>query len=209
MQNSFPANLATQTNSYLKPLKNYNLPDFILKLVAKECDSDLVEKGRQDKKLNSMNNKAIDLLYKIFVNCDEHESGKYARYRFYVYISSMYHKCEILLDEKILGKSGKSHLIPVAIKDNGMYIGVAFSKFSGNPVTKQEVKKFHDIVNDIKQGELCTQLNDAIYCSSIGFSYNALHELEKYNMEVSESPETKIKFKIAVFENRIYNLIKC
>ena len=209
MSSNFPASSTFQTSPHMQSLKNYNLPDFILKLVAKECDSDLLEKGRQDKKLNSLNNKAIELLYKIFVNCDESESGMYNKYRFYVYISSMYHKCEILLDETILGKSGKRYQIPVAIKDNGMYIGVAFNKFTGNPVTKQEIKKFHNMVSDLKNGDLGTQLIDAIYCSSIGFSDDAIHEIENYNLEESKMPETKIKFKIASFEDRIYSLIKC
>lgn len=193
----------------MKLLINYNLPDFILKLVAKECESDLAEKGKLDKKLKSMNAKAIELLYNIFVNCDENESGVYNKYRFYVYVSSMYHKCEILLDEVISGKSGKTYRIPVAIKDNGMYIGVAFNKDTGAQVTKQEIKKFHNIVHDLKRGDLGTQLTDATYCSSVGFSDNAILDLENYNLEESEHFDTKIKFRIASFENRIYSLIKC
>lgn len=209
MGNNFPPNLTSQVNPHMQSLKNYNLPDFILKLVAKECGSDLAEKGRVDKKLKSLNNKAIELLYKIFVNCDENESGRYNKYRFYVYVSSMYHKCETLLDEAITGKSGKSHQMPIAIKNNGMFIGVAFNKFTGTPVTKQEIKKFHNTVKDLKSGDLGTQLTDAIYCSSIGFSDGAIHELENYNIEESKNPETQIKFKIASFEDRIYSQIKC
>ena len=209
MVDNFPGSVTSQVSPHMQSLKNYNLPDFILKLVARECESELAEKGKLDKKLKSLNNNAIELLYKIFVNCDENESGMYNKYRFYAYVSSMYHKCEILLDEVIQGKSGKSYQVPVAVKDNGMYIGVAFNKDTKTPATKQEIKKFHNIVNDIKNGELGTQLIDATYCSSIGFSDGAIAELENYNMEESEQSNTKIKFKIASFENRIYSLIKC
>jgi len=209
VDNRFPSNITSQHIPQLESLKNYNIPDFILKLVANKCESDLAEKGKLDKKLKSLNNKAIELLYKIFVNCDENESGMYDRYRFYVYVSSMYHKCEVLLDESIQGKSGKTYLIPVAIKENGMYIAVAFNKFAETSVTKQEIKKFHNTVMDLRQGDLGAQLTDATYCSSIGFSDGAVDELENYNMEDSEDSDTKIKFKIASFENRIYSLIKC
>ena len=208
VNSSFPTFFTSQVGAHVESLKKYNLPDFILKLVAKECDSDLSERGRPDKKLQSLNKKAIELLYQIFVNCDENESGKYDGYRFYTYVSSMYHKCEILINEKISGGSGKIHLIPVAVKSNGMYIAVAFNKFSKTVITKQEIKKFYNIINDLKQGDLGTQLADAIYCSSTGFSGNALVELENLNNKRSKEPEAKINFKIANYENRIYSLIK-
>ncbi len=206
---NFPTFFTSQVGDHVESLKNYNLPDFILKLVAKECDSELSERGRPDKKLRSLNKKAVDLLYQIFVNCDESESGKYARYRFYTYVSSMYHKCEVLINEKISGTPGRTHLIPVAIKSNGMYIAVAFNKFSKNTVTKQEIKKFYNIIDDLKRGDFGTQLADAIYCSSAGFSGNALVELESLNNKRSRDPGSKINFKVANFENRIYSLIKC
>lgn len=199
----------SQGGTHLESLKNYALPDFILALVAKECDSDLSEKGRTDKKLRSMNNKALDLLHQIFVRCDKNESGKYDQYRFYAYVSSMYHKCEILIDEIISGGSGKKHLVPMAVKDNGMYIAVAFNKDAGNAVTKQEIKKFYKISDDLKQGVHGTQLTNSIYCSSVGFMGKALVELENLNSKSSKDPETKINFKIANFENQIYSLMKC
>ncbi|MCH7757273.1 MAG: hypothetical protein IIA19_02165, partial [Thaumarchaeota archaeon] len=93
--NNFPEFGTSQVGPHIETLKNYALPNFVLELVAKECNSDLSEKGRMDKKLQSMNQKAIELLYKIFVKCDKDNSEKYAQYRFYAYVSSIYHKCEI------------------------------------------------------------------------------------------------------------------
>jgi hypothetical protein len=192
----------------VESLKNYALPDFILKLVAKECDSDLSEKGRTDKKLQSMNQSAIELLYKIFVKCDDDTSKKYAQYRFYAYVSSIYHKCEILINEMITGGSGKNYLVPVAVKENEMYIAMAFNKSTDIAVTKQEIKKFYNIANDLKQGEQGMQLVDFIYCSSVGFMGKALVELENINEKRSKDPETKINFNMAKFENQIYSSMR-
>jgi hypothetical protein len=205
---NFPEFGNQQNGPYLETLKNYNLPDFILKLVAKECGSDFTEKGRIEKKLQSMNQMAIELLYKIFVKCDEDNSEKYSAYRFYSYISSMYYKCEVLLNEKIPGSSGKTHLVPVAIKENEMYISIAFKKNEGKQVTKKDTIKFYNVVDDIKKGDYGTQLTDAIYCSSGGFKGEAVVNLEYLSNKRAKNPEAKINFKIANFENRIYSLVK-
>ena len=55
----------------------------------------------------------------------------------------MYHKCEVLINESIPGKSGKEHKIPIAIKSNGMYMAIAFNKGTGNSInTKRMLKNF-------------------------------------------------------------------
>ena len=59
----------TQCGSFVATLKNYNLPDFILTLVANDCNSDLLERGRIDDRLSSMNDAALELLHKGFVDC--------------------------------------------------------------------------------------------------------------------------------------------
>ena len=63
-----------------------------------------IERGRIDDRLQSMNDEALELLHKVFVDCEEDDAGKYAQYRFYAYVSSMYHKCEVLVNETIPGK---------------------------------------------------------------------------------------------------------
>jgi len=208
LNKNFPEFGNQQTGPFVESLKNYALPDFILKLVAKECDSDLSEKGRTNKKLQSLNQSAIELLYKIFVKCDDDTSKKYAQYRFYAYVSSIYHKCEILINEMITGGSGKNYLVPVAVKENEMYIAIAFNKSTDIAVTTQEIKKFYKISDDLKQGEQGMQLVDFIYCSSTGFMGNALVELENINEKRSKDPETKINFNMAKFENQIYSSMR-
>jgi len=148
-------------------------------------------------------------LYKIFVKCDNDTQKKYAQYRFYAYVSSIYHKCEILIDEIIPGISGKNYKIPVVVKENEMYIAIAFSKSTDRAVTKQEIKKFYDISDDLKQGEHGTQLIDSIYCSTSGFMGKALVQLENLNEKRPKNPESKINFNLANFENKIFSSTRC
>lgn len=205
----FPKFGMSQAGAFVAALKNYNLPDFILELVAKECKSDLNERGRIDDRLQSMNVQALNALHRIFVDCEEDEAGKFAQYRFYAYVSSMYHKCEVLINETIPGISGKNYKIPVAVKSNGMYIAVAFNKATGKPITQKETTKFYSIVDDIKKGDHGAQLTDAIYSSSVGFKGDALVQLEELSKSRKKDAENKLNFKTANFENNIYSVIKC
>ena len=150
VKKGFPSFGMSQAGAFVTALKNYNLPDFILKLVAKDTNSNLLERGRISDRLQSMNDEALELLNAIFVQCQDDKKGKYAQYRFFAYVSSMYHKCEILVNEVIPGKSGKDHKIPVAVKSNGMYIAIAFNKATGNPVNKKYLTEFYQTADDVK-----------------------------------------------------------
>ena len=209
VKKGFPSFGITQSGAFVAALKNYNLPDFILGLVAKDCDSDLLERGRIDDRLSSMNDASLELLHKVFVECEEDVDGRYAQYRFFAYVSSMYHKCDVFINEMIPGKSGKNHKMPIAIKNNGMYVAVGFNKSKGHSVSKKDVEKFYDIVTDVKNGEHGTQLVDAIYGSSAGFKGEAMVELEKLSKKIDSDDEFKLNFKTANFENRIYSVTKC
>ena len=206
VNSNFPEFCTPQVGHHVESLKNYALSDFILSLVAKECDSDLAERGRIDKKLQSMNEESIDLLYKIFVKCDKNESGQYALYRFYAYVASMYYKCEVLINEVLPGKSGNNYKVPVAVKSNGMYVSVAVNKDTGKQVNKRDTTKFYNMVYDIKNGEQGTMLYDAIYASSVGFNGDALVELERLAEARTNDSENKLNFKTACFENDIYSI---
>ena len=205
----FPSFGMSQAGAFVTALKNYNLPDFILKLVANDTNSDLLERGRISDRLQSMNDKALELLNSIFVECADDPKGKFAQYRFFAYVSSMYHKCEVFVNESIPGKSGKNYKILVAVKSNGMYIAIAFNKELGNAVNKKNIIKFYEIANDVKNGIHGTQLTDAIYGSSVGFRGDALVELERLSKSRKQNPEDKLEFKTANFENRIYSVTKC
>jgi|TARA_B100000959_G_scaffold58310_1_gene61074 hypothetical protein len=205
----FPKFGMSQAGSFVAALKNYNLPDFILVLIAKECKSELLERGRIDDRLQSMNDDALHLLHKVFVGCEEDDAGKFAQYRFFAYVSSMYHKCEVLVNETIPGATGKNHKILVAVKNNGMYIAVAHNKATGNPVNKKETNRFYEMVDDIKKGDHGTMLTDAVYGSSVGFRTDALLDLTELSKAREQDPENKLDFKTANFENNIYSVTKC
>jgi len=205
----FPKFGMSQAGSFVAALKNYNLPDFILVLIAKECKSELLERGRIDDRLQSMNDDALHLLHKVFVGCEEDDAGKYAQYRFFAYVSSMYHKCEVLVNETIPGEVNKNHKVHVAVKNNGMYIAVAHNKATGNPVNKKETNRFYEMVNDIKKGDHGTMLTDAVYGSSVGFRTDALLDLTELSKLRDDDPENKLDFKTANFENNIYSVTKC
>ena len=209
VKKGFPNFGITQSGAFVAALKNYNLPDFVLTLVAKDCNSGLLERGRIDDRLSSMNDASLELLHTVFVECEEDKAGKYAQYRFFAYVSSMYHKCEVVINEVIPGKSGKNHKIPIAVKLNGMYISVGFNKPTGHSVSKKDIKKLYDIVNDVKNGEHGTQLVDAVFASSAGFKGEAVVELEKLSKVDVSDAEFKLNFKTANFENRIYSVTKC
>ena len=209
VKKGFPSFGITQCGSLVADLKNYNLPDFILTLVASDCNSDLLERGRIDDRLSSMNDTALELLHSVFVECEEDKAGKYAQYRFFAYVSSMYHKSEVVISEVIPGKSGKNHKIPIAVKQNGMYIAVGFNKPTGHSVSKKDIIKFYELVTDVKNGDHGTQLIDAIFGSSSGFKGEAIVELEKLSKSQVTDPENQLNFKTANFENRIYSVTKC
>jgi len=209
VKKGFPNFGITQSGAFVAALKNYNLPDFVLSLVAKDCNSDLLERGRIDDRLSSMNDAALELLHRVFIDCEEDAEGKHAQYRFFAYVSSMYHKCEVLIAESIPGKSGKKHKVPIAVKNNGMYIAIGFNKPTGHAVSKKDIQKFYEIANDVKDGEHGTQLVDAIFASSAGFKGEAVVELEKLSKVDVSDAEFKLNFKTANFENRIYSVTKC
>ena len=109
----------------------------------------------------------------------------------------------------VTGKSGKNHKIPIAVKNNGMYIAVGFNKPNGHAVSKKDIKKFYEIVNDVKSGDHGTLLVDAVFGSSAGFKGEAIVELENLSKTVESDDENKLNFKTANFENRIYSVTKC
>lgn len=205
----FPTFGTTQDGVHVSTLKNYNLPDFILKMVAAECDSNLLEKGRMDDRLQSMNEKALKRLYKIFVDCEVDSEGKFAQYRFFAYVSSAFHKCEVLVNESIPGGSTKNCKFPVVVKNKGMYIAVAHNKATGYPVSTKEVKRFYEAVDDVKCGEHGTMISEAIYGSSVGIKQESIDELRSLSSQRPSDEENRIDFRMVNFENNIYSVTKC
>ena len=119
----------------------------------------------------------------------------------------MYYKCEVLINEILPGKSGNNYKVPVAVKNNGMYISVAVNKDTGKQVNRRDTTKFYHMIDDIKNGEQGTMLIDAIYASSVGFKGESLVEIERLSVaRNNDDPENKLNFKTAYFENDIYSI---
>lgn len=205
----FPQFGITQESEHITALRNYNLPDLILRLVAKQCKSGLQTNGRVDDRLQSMNVESLETLYRVFVNCESDDAGKFATYRFYAYISSTHHKCEVMINESIPGKSNKNHKIPIAVKSNGVYIAIAFNRAIGRPVSKADMARMYEISYDIKRGDHGTQLGESTYCSSVGFKEEALTEIARISKIRGKSLDGAIAFRVANFENNIYSTISC
>ena len=206
MNPGFPTFGRMQDGVFVEVLKNYTLPDFILKLIAKTCNSKLLERGRLYNKLQSMNDESLVLLHKIFVECQNDDAGKFMQYRFYAYVYSIYPKCEFLVNHSIPGLKS-NHKVAVAIKSNGVYVAVAINKVSDNQINKKDITKFFEIISDIKNGEYGELFTDAIYCSSVGFRPDALVQLESLNDISQNNSENKIYFKTVVFEDGMYSLV--
>ncbi len=202
----FPQFSRMQDNAHVEILKNYTIPDFVLQMIAKKCDSEFAEKGRYYAKLESMNDKSIELLHEIFVQYKNDDAGKFTQYRFYTYVSSLYPKCEIIINESIQGLQ-KKHKLPVAVKSNGSLVAIAENKPTGNSINKKDITKFFDVTSDIKNGEYGTTLSDAIYCSSVGFRPDALVELGSLKESRGVDLENIIHFKTVNFEDNMYNTV--
>jgi len=195
-----------QDNAHVEILKNYTIPDFVLKIIAKTYDSGFAEKGRYHAKLESMNDTSIKLLHDIFVKYKNDNAGKFTQYRFYTYVSSMYPKCEILINESIQGLQ-KKHKVAVAVKSGGSLVAIAENKPTGNSINKKDIVKFFDVITDAKDGEYGTTLSDAIYCSSVGFRPDALVELESLKESRCIDSENIIHFKTVNFEDNMYSTV--
>jgi len=63
VKKGFPSFGITQSGAFVAALQNYNLPDFILVLVAKDSNSELLKRGRINDRLSSMNDAALELLH--------------------------------------------------------------------------------------------------------------------------------------------------
>ena len=79
VKKGYPSFGITQSGAFVAALKNYNLPDLILVLIAKESESDLLKHWRNDERLSSINNAAVKLLPKVCVECEEDKEDKYAQ----------------------------------------------------------------------------------------------------------------------------------
>ncbi|NMJ86652.1 MAG: hypothetical protein EX285_02230 [Thaumarchaeota archaeon] len=149
-------------------LANYNLPKFVLEKVASKCESELAKKGKIIAILDSMNEAALTLLYKIFVKCEDDEEGEFSDYRFGVFISSKVHS-KIMFDQPLTGGSGTEYKVKMVVFGNQGLNAVGENKSKGGKVTVDELKRFNKMVKDISKSKDGLNLLSAFYGSSSGY----------------------------------------
>ena len=149
-------------------LANYNLPSFVLEKVASKCNSELVRKGKITTILGSMNESALALLHKIFVQCEEDEEGEFSDYRFGVFISSRVHS-RITFDQTITGESGHVYKVKVAVFGDQGLLAVGENKAKGEKISAEELLQFNEMVKDISKSSDGQNMLYAFYGSSVGY----------------------------------------
>ena len=191
-------------------LTNYNIPLQILQMVAKQCEctietrstrEELALKPKLSLLLARLNDRAIILLQKIFLDCHESLSS----FRFTVFLSSRYsprmHK--FVIDGKISGKSSSKYTFDVCIysRHTGDLIAVGMQ----NKNTKQQASDskslsiFLAIIDDVSSAH--PQLQGAYYSSSYG--YQPL-SLARKNALRKENAGRKVEIKFFEYRDKMY-----
>ena len=191
-------------------LANYNIPLQILQMVAEQCDctidtrstrKELALKPKLSLLLARLNDRAIIMLERIFLDCHESLSS----FRFTVFLSSRYspmmHK--FVIDGKISGKSNSQYTFDVCIysRSTGDLIAVGMR----NKSTKQQgsdsksLSRFYGIIDDVSRAH--SQLQSAYYSSSYG--YQPLSVARK-NAIQKENAGRKVEIKFFEYKDKIY-----
>jgi hypothetical protein len=152
-------------------LSSYNIPLFILERVAGKCNSELVRKGKIVTILNSMNEPALELLHKIFVECEDDEEGEFSDYRFGVFVSSRVHS-RLMFDQTLKGGSGASYSVKVAVYGDQGLLAIGENKSRGEKVSADELAHFNKMVKDLSRSKDGQNLQYAFYGSSVGYDKN-------------------------------------
>ncbi|MFQ5969519.1 MAG: hypothetical protein ACE5J2_03370 [Nitrososphaerales archaeon] len=153
-------------------LANYNLPPFVLEMVASKCGSELARKGKITTILDSMNESALTLLHKIFVECEDDEEGEFSDYRFGVFVSSKVHS-KIMFDQSVRGKSGTVYNVKVAVFGGKGLVAVGENKSTGRKVSLDELERFNNMVKDVSRSEDGLNMLYAFYGSAVGYEEGA------------------------------------
>ena len=159
---------SSRKDALVSQLANYNLPQFVLEKVASKCNSELIRKGKITNILGSMNESALTLLHKIFVQCEDDEKGEFSDYRFGVFISSSVHS-RLMFDQTVTGKSGVAYRVKVAVFGDQGLIAIGENKPRGERVSAEELLQFNKMVNDVSRSKDGQNLLYAFYGSSVGY----------------------------------------
>ena len=157
-----------EKDALVSQLAHYNLPHFVLEMVAVKCNSELVKKGKIATILSSMNESALTLLHRIFVQCEDDETGEFSNFRFGVFVSSRVHS-KLMFDQTLVGKSGVAYKVKVAVFGDQGLIAVGENKPTGEKVSTEELLRFNEMVKDVSRSSDGQNMLYAFYGSSVGY----------------------------------------
>ena len=157
-----------EKDALVSRLAHYNLPHFVLEMVAVKCNSELVKKGKIATILSSMNESALTLLHRIFVQCEDDETGEFSNFRFGVFVSSRVHS-KLMFDQTLVGKSGVAYKVKVAVFGDQGLIAVGENKPIGEKVSTEELLHFNEMVKDVSRSDDGQNMLYAFYGSSVGY----------------------------------------
>jgi len=163
-----PTKVIMEKSVLVSKLANYNLPHFVLEKVANKCGSELAKKGKITTVLASMNESALTILHRIFVDCEDDEEGEFSDYRFGVFISSRVH-AKLMFDQSIAGKSGDVYKVKASVFGDQGLIAVGENKPLGGKVSFDELVRFNKMVKDVSKSKDGQNMLYAFYSSPIGY----------------------------------------
>jgi len=157
-----------EKDTLVSQLANYNMPHFVLEMVAAKCNSELVKKGKITTILSSMNESALSLLHKIFVQCEDDDTGEFSDFRFGVFVSSKVH-AKLMFDQTVTGKSGAAYKVKVAVFGDQGLIALGENKSRGERVSLDELQRFAEMIKDVSKSNDGQNLLYGFYGSSVGY----------------------------------------
>lgn len=157
-----------EKDALVSQLANYNMPHFVLEMVAVKCNSELVKKGKITTILSSMNESALSLLHKIFVQCEDDDTGEFSDFRFGVFVSSKVH-AKLMFDQTVTGKSGVAYKVKVAVFGDQGLIALGENKSKGEKVSLDELQHFAEMIKDVSKSNDGQNLLYGFYGSSVGY----------------------------------------
>lgn len=192
-------------------LSSYNVPVQILQMVADRCECsldtrvdgrDLPKKPKLLTLLARLNDEAIIMLEKIFLECHDTFSG----FRFAVFLSSMYspmmHK--FVMDARVPIKPGLEYSFDVGIYSRNTDKLVAVGMQNNEAERAADNKSLHKFLVAVKDLRLIG-IHGAYYSSSYGYADGNLWRLAR---KATGRDENSTEIRFFEYRDKIYSEIK-
>jgi hypothetical protein len=178
-------------------LEDYKIPVPILEYVAQKTRSPIEVKGSFRKIYESMNDEALELLYRVFVKREVDRAGRFLELRLADFIMKK-HKDISKVDfrKKLVGASKAIHEIDVVgynEKEDVKVIGECKTRAS----TKDHITKWFKEVEDLLRGDYGETLGYAYFMSLGGYTEDAIKMIK-------DAIDKDGKYKLGLFGPYVY-----